>query len=246
VVEDGWQANYLGSWQLVTIDAVEDVQPWLWQVLHSSINAAGGLPLPASDPAQADASLASAGLLASAAPDASLLARACVAALPLEQLMRSMLLRVLCSLPYPNTQQAALRVKALADKLLAAPPTGAGGATSPAGAISSTGSAAQGFSLWATLQAAVRSSMLQWDGWEQLAILQPAGDAAALQMHGSFVTAAEAVVTGEVCRLLGQLLLGLERHHVLDSYWIAQPETQQVRTCSDLRVVAACHCAMSC
>jgi hypothetical protein len=87
--------------------------------------------------------------------------------------------------------------------------------------------------------------MLQWGGWEQLAILQPAGDAAALQMHGSFVTAAEAVVIGEVCRLLGQLLLGLERHHVLDSYWIAQPETQQVCTLSSFLFPCSCSLLVS-
>jgi len=43
--DDGWQANYLSSWQLVTVDGLEGVRPWLWQVLCYSLQAAAGLPL---------------------------------------------------------------------------------------------------------------------------------------------------------------------------------------------------------
>jgi len=158
----------------------------------------------------------------------SRLAQLSAAALPLEQLLGSVLLRVLCGLPYPNTVQAAVRLKALADRLL----TGPAAAQAGAAAGPSHRSLPQ---LLQALQASVHAGMLQWRGCDQLALLRCAGDAAALQLHGSFVAAAEAAVVDEVCRLLGQLLLGLEQHHVLDAYWAAGPKMQQVLT--------ALHCA---
>jgi hypothetical protein len=130
--EDSWQANYLSSWQQVTVDALEGLAPWLLQLLSCSLRAAAGLPLQAnSEPSSAAAAAAAAGAtssrLAGVPPAAvgavagSSLAAAAVAALPPQQMLQDVLLQALCSLPYPNTAQAAVRVKHIAEQLLPQP-----------------------------------------------------------------------------------------------------------------------------
>jgi hypothetical protein len=78
------------------------------------------------------------------------------------------------------------------------------------------------------LLAAVEQGMRAWPVWEQQGLLKLAGDTAAVQLHGSYAAAAEVAVLGEVSRQLQQLLLGLERYSVLDAYWAADADVQQV------------------
>jgi hypothetical protein len=124
--EDSWQANYLASWQQVTVDAVEGLKPWLWQLLcFCGLKAAAGLPLHSCTELQLAAAAADGSSLVqddSAAGNnfaaESVLAAAAVAALPLQQMMQESLLQALCALPYPNSAQAAGRVNSIAQQLL--------------------------------------------------------------------------------------------------------------------------------
>lgn len=199
--QDGWQCSWLSSWQQVTVDTLEGMKPWLWQVLAGScLRAAAGLQLTPVDPAPTGA--AGGGTLAAHA----------VAALPLQEMLESVLLRVLCSLPYPDTPRAAARVKESACKLLQC----------------AASEEQQQEGLWAVLLKTVQVGLVSWSGWEQQVLLQLAGDAAALQLHGSYSAAVEASLLVEVGRQLRPLLLALEQYLVLDAYWTAGAELQQV------------------